>query len=62
MDNLNFRSKVEDMLISEMSSDLTKHDLKLIKAVAFIMHNFIKIISYEVEKLEAEIAALKGVN
>ena len=61
MYNLDFRSKIEDMLLTECSSQ-SPEQKELVKAVALVFHNFVRILSHEIEKLQSEIERMKGVN
>ena len=61
MTNLDFRTKVEDMLLAECSSQ-SPEQKELVKAVALVFHNFVRILSHEIERLQSEIERMKGVN
>lgn len=61
MTELSFLTRIEETILSEMG-DCSEQEKQLIKAVSLVFHNFVRILSYEVEKLQAEIAEMKGLN
>lgn len=61
MTNLDFRSKIEDMLLAECSSQSAEQK-ELIKAVSLVFHNFVRILSHEIDRLQSEVERIKGVN